>query len=315
MDNKASVDGGRRVLNIDATDYCPGGTSPTMSAPNNEISPNTYEILQGQSSANVPNWNMPVPAYRQDAFPPPPAYNTAPSTQVWAVPTVVPQWSVAGVVAPNTQTSPPFYQTFLKAKPKALGIVLIVSAIIEIALGIALVCTQISTTVFIGIPFWGSIFYIISGSLTIAARSKPNICLVRGSLALNIISSLFSIIAVILNIVDLAIIRCYYNGNYYGDDYRCEGELNGAYTLLSICFLINLLIFCVSLSISIFGCRSLSNESSNAPQVLLIQNDVVVSMSSSGVPATFPGFAQPFPSANVPPTPYGFQEVKARPLS
>ncbi|XP_069837181.1 membrane-spanning 4-domains subfamily A member 8-like [Dendropsophus ebraccatus] len=293
--------------------------SSTMSETNNENSAHTYESIQNQAPTAVPSWNTQVPIILQNV-PLPPAYSASHSPQVWPMPTAAPQWSVANVVPPNTDPSSPFYQTFLKGKPKALGILLIVLAILEIALGIALGFTLSSITLPSGNPFWGSIFYIIAGSLTIAAHSKPNLCLVKGSLSLNIISSIFSSIALILNIVDIVIAGCYYYtdyyGNYYGDNYRrCRQKLVSEYAVISLLLIVNLLLFCVSFSLSIFGCRSLSNVSSNSPQVFLIQNDVVVSMNPSTVPATFSGFAQPFSVANTsPPPPYVLQQVKATPM-
>ncbi|XP_077107059.1 membrane-spanning 4-domains subfamily A member 4A-like isoform X1 [Ranitomeya variabilis] len=292
-----------------------------MSATNNENVPHTYETIQNQASSAVPNWITSVPTYQQNVCPPIPAYTASPSTQMWAVPTVTPQWSVANVMAPNTHPSSPFYQTFLKSKPQALGIVLIISAILEIGLGIGLGFTSFSITFPSGIVFWGPIFYIIAGALTISAHHKPNVCLIRGSLSLNIITSIFSTIAFIINIIDLAVMQsfwnCYYgSGSYYNDGYyqRCKNQFYGGYAVLSILLIINVLLFCVSLSISVFGCRSLSQVSSNSPQVFLIQNDVAVSTNHSTVPATFVGYAQSLAPENAPP-PYVFQQVKASPMS
>ncbi|XP_056387710.1 membrane-spanning 4-domains subfamily A member 4A-like isoform X2 [Hyla sarda] len=293
-----------------------------MSTTNNENSAQTHEPLQNQAPTAVSNWNAQVPPFLQNAPSPLPAYNAIPSTQMWTIPTVAPQWSLASIPAPKTDPSSPFYLAFLKGKPRALGIVLIVSAILEIALGIGLCFLMFSITSPSGISFWGPIFYIIAGSLTIAAHAKPNLCLVKGSLSLNIISSIFSIVAVILNIVDLGTIGCYnysgyYNGNYhYNDQYRrCREQLGSGYAVISILLIANLLLFCVSLSLSIFGCRSLSKVSSSVPQVFLIQNDVVVSMNPSTIPATFSGFVQPYPTNVPPPPPYVFQEAKVKPIS
>ncbi|XP_077107061.1 membrane-spanning 4-domains subfamily A member 8-like isoform X2 [Ranitomeya variabilis] len=251
-----------------------------MSATNNENVPHTYETIQNQASSAVPNWITSVPTYQQNVCPPIPAYTASPSTQMWAVPTVTPQWSVANVMAPNTHPSSPFYQTFLKSKPQALGIVLIISAILEIGLGIGLGFTSFSITFPSGIVFWGPIFYIIAGALTISAHHKPNVCLIRGSLSLNIITSIFSTIAFIINIIDLAVMQsfwnCYYgSGSYYNDGYyqRCKNQF-----------------------------------------VFLIQNDVAVSTNHSTVPATFVGYAQSLAPENAPP-PYVFQQVKASPMS
>ncbi|XP_069837988.1 membrane-spanning 4-domains subfamily A member 4A-like [Dendropsophus ebraccatus] len=296
-----------------------------MSETNKEDSARVYETVQNQAPTSVTNWNTQVPPFLQNVPPQLPTYSATPSGQVWAFPTAAPQWSVARVVAPNTDPSSPFYQTFLKSRPRALGIVIIFSAILEIALGIGLCFTALATTLFSGIPFWGPIFYIIGGSLTIAAHPKPNLCLVKGSLSLNIISCITSIIAVILNIIDLGTIYCnYFNsgGGYYHNEYnyrRCQKNIGGGYAVLSFLLIINFFLFCVCFSLSIFGCRSLSKVSSSCPQVYLIQNDVVVSMNPSTVPGTvpgtIPGFGEPISTGNLPPPPpYVLQEVKATPL-
>ncbi|XP_073414906.1 membrane-spanning 4-domains subfamily A member 4A-like [Dendrobates tinctorius] len=285
-----------------------------MSATNNENVPPTYETIQNPASPAVPSWTTSVPTYLQNVCSPLPAYNASPSTQMWTTPTVTPQWRVANVMAPNTHPSSPFYQTFLKSKPKALGIVLIISAILEIGLGIALGFTSYSISFPSGIPFWGPIFYIIAGALTISAHHKPNVCLIRGSLSLNIITSIVTTIALIINIVDLTVMQSFWNCYHGSGSQRCKNQLNGGYAVLSFLLILHVLLFCVSLSLSIFGCRSLSQVSSNSPQVFLIQNDVVLSTNLSTVPATFAGYAQSFAPENAPP-PYVFQEVKARPMS
>ncbi|XP_075071541.1 membrane-spanning 4-domains subfamily A member 8-like [Mixophyes fleayi] len=160
-----------------------------------------------------------------------------------------------------------------------------------------------------GIPFWGPIIYIIAGSLTIAAKAKPNICLVKGSLALSIITSVFTIIGLILACVDLHIIKFLYH-------HRNAGPVGG-YIMDSVLLVTNLLLFCSSVSVAVFGCRSLNHASSIVPQVFVIQNDVVISMPPSVFSASAPQYAelQPPPPPPPPPPPYMVQEQeKARPM-
>ncbi|XP_063819448.1 membrane-spanning 4-domains subfamily A member 4A-like [Pseudophryne corroboree] len=257
-----------------------------------------YTVGQAPTHTNgnpaFPTMNTSAHASGNNMILPPHAYTVSPATQVWNGPQGIP----VTVVPQNS--SPAFHRTFLKAKPRALGIVLIVAAVLQIALGIGQICTFFAVSTVSGIVFWGSVFYIIAGALTVAAYCKPNICLVKGSLSLNIISSVFSFIAFILNCVDLALApffdySYYYNNNSYEESYDTgyyrERHYRG-YAILSILLLTNLLLFCVSLSVSIFGCRSLAQETPNVPQVFIIQNDVVLSMSPSTAPGTFPAFAQ-----------------------
>ncbi|XP_071986822.1 membrane-spanning 4-domains subfamily A member 4A-like isoform X2 [Engystomops pustulosus] len=284
-----------------------------MSTTNNENSPPGY-TPQSPAPTSVPNWNTQVPTYIQNVPSPYPGYNASSPAQAWNVATGPPQWNVAGIVAPNTDPSSPFFTTFLRGKPKALGIVTIVAAILEIAFGIGLAFTSPGITLISGIPFWGPIFYIIAGSLSIAAQAKPNTCLVRGSLALHIISCIFTVIAVIMNGLDLSFgYYCFVYDSYghnEGDGYRrCK---DAAYGVGSVLIIINLLLFCVSLSLSIFGCRSLSYADTRAPQVFLIQNGHVLPVNPSTV--TSSGFTPPYAPAAAPPPPYVTQGVKAPPV-
>ncbi|XP_068114457.1 membrane-spanning 4-domains subfamily A member 4D-like isoform X2 [Hyperolius riggenbachi] len=209
-----------------------------MSLTPGEVNANNYKTTICENpQTTIPTPAVPLAMYRHDVNPSPPAYQGPSATQTWNVPTVAPQWIVATLVSPNVDSSAPFFQTFLKGKPKALGIVVIVAAIIEVGLGIALACIASSITVISGIPFWGAIFYIIAGSLTIAAQKKPNIC------------------------------------------------LTGGFVILSLLVITNVLLFCVTFSTSIFGCRSLCKEQPQVTQIFLIQNDAVIPMTTGAAPA------------------------------
>ncbi|XP_073453257.1 membrane-spanning 4-domains subfamily A member 4D-like isoform X5 [Aquarana catesbeiana] len=206
------------------------------------VSPHYETILSSTQSAvpsAVPASNVPVASFFQNISPLPPTFSIAPLTQELSVPTMAPQWQLSASIPLNMDPSLPFFQTFLKGKPKALGILVIVAAILEIGLGIALVFTRFKFTLLSGIPFWGPVFYIIAASLTLAAQKKPNVC------------------------------------------------LNGAYAAISLLLVINLLLFCVTISTSVFECRSLSKVQS-VTQVFVLQNDVVLTMNPGAVSIPFP---------------------------
>ncbi|MEE6476962.1 hypothetical protein FKM82_011302 [Ascaphus truei] len=66
-----------------------------------------------------------------------------------------------------------------------------------------------------------SLQYIISGSLSVAAENNQSRCLVRGSLAMNIISSVVSVIAIIVFCIDIPVSSFYY----------CDSSLYACYML------------------------------------------------------------------------------------
>ncbi|XP_040176980.1 membrane-spanning 4-domains subfamily A member 15-like [Rana temporaria] len=167
-----------------------------------------------------------------------------------------------------------FHQTFLKGKPKALGIVLIVSGVLEVALGIASVYTGAIYSWASGIDFWGAVVYIIAGALTIVAGTNPNICMIKGSLAMNIITAIVSFIAFILVCADLAL----FNAITYYADGTLKEYLSSAKAVLALLLILNLLLFSVSISLSVFGCQAVGHESNTPAQVFVVQNTVVTGM-------------------------------------
>ncbi|KAM4701323.1 membrane-spanning 4-domains subfamily A member 8-like [Discoglossus pictus] len=181
----------------------------------------------------------------------------------------------------------PFYKTFLKGQPKALGTVQITLGILHIALGVVLVSTSYPGITFIsGVPFWGTIFYVIAGSLSVGAENKQSRCLVRGSLALNIISCFVSLLEIILIIVDFIIYFPMYYCNDY--DYSCS-DYNRMVPIRNTCLvfllIISLLQFCVSMSLSAFGCRSLNHQSIQQTPVYVINSNYHVTMGPGAFPS------------------------------
>ncbi|TKC51158.1 hypothetical protein EI555_004224, partial [Monodon monoceros] len=56
-----------------------------------------------------------------------------------------------------------------------------------------------------GYPFWGGLSFIITGALSISASKQFSPCLIKGSLGMNIVNSVFAFIGVILLLVDVSI--------------------------------------------------------------------------------------------------------------
>ncbi|XP_072280448.1 membrane-spanning 4-domains subfamily A member 8-like [Pyxicephalus adspersus] len=191
---------------------------------------------------------------------------------VYAVPSGYPQQTIT--VNPQIACSTPFYETFLKGKPRVLGNVLLFSGSLEIVLGIASIYTAGGYSLISAIDFWGAIIYIIAGSLTLSAAARPNICMIKGSLAMNILTAFFSVIAFVLVCLDLAAVSILKSDTYYN---VFGGRLDGGLAVLSILLIINLLLFSVSISMAVFGCQAMSHASAT-PQMFVIQSDIMVSM-------------------------------------
>ncbi|XP_053548271.1 membrane-spanning 4-domains subfamily A member 15-like isoform X2 [Bombina bombina] len=169
----------------------------------------------------------------------------------------------------------PFYQEFLKGQPKTLGTVQITLVILHVALSAVLIVTMyetLSITIISGVTFWGSIFYLISGSLSIAAENKQSRCLVRGSLSINIISCIAALLESSLIIADFNI---YFASSC--QSYECRPSsysvLNIRTVSLAFLLIASLLQFSLSLSLAIFGCKSLNHASIQEPQVYVINNN------------------------------------------
>ncbi|KAK6471349.1 membrane-spanning 4-domains subfamily A member 8-like [Huso huso] len=126
----------------------------------------------------------------------------------------------------------------------------------------------------LGAPFWTGLFYIISGSLSVAADKTPKISLIKGTLAMNILSSIVAGVGIIIYLVDLAVCSRYNSYAYHSyDSDTVSPVLNRtAQGLKSVLLVFTTLEFCVAVSLSAFGCKSVCHGSQDQTPVVVIQS-------------------------------------------
>uniref|UniRef100_A0AAZ3QR76 Uncharacterized protein n=1 Tax=Oncorhynchus tshawytscha TaxID=74940 RepID=A0AAZ3QR76_ONCTS len=184
---------------------------------------------------------------------------------------------VAGVAsAPHClgQTVSSVLGSFRAGHPKVLGIIQIMIGLIMLLTGIVMTAGPLVDNIgrISGIFVWGSIIYVVAGSLTVAADNKLNKCLVKGSLGMNVVATVTAVIGTILHSLDGAGIILYH---YYCDYPR-------------VLAVFSLLEFIVSICVSSFACRAVCLCCRSTPeQVFIIGNQIPVphgSMTPSNTP-------------------------------
>ncbi|XP_058870591.1 high affinity immunoglobulin epsilon receptor subunit beta-like isoform X2 [Acipenser ruthenus] len=113
----------------------------------------------------------------------------------------------AGQAAPGTEARqlPGSMQTFLRGQPKALGVVQIMIGIVSLLFGPVLMNADTVEGI-IGLPFWTGVWYIISGSLAVAAENTRRRGLVKACLGMNVVSSVFAGFGIILYSISVTIL-------------------------------------------------------------------------------------------------------------
>ncbi|XP_047375496.1 membrane-spanning 4-domains subfamily A member 12 [Sciurus carolinensis] len=173
---------------------------------------------------------------------------------------------------------------------KTLGAIQIVIGSMHIGFGIILGLLSYSTndvwgfgslTFIAGYPFWGGICFVISGSLSVSASKEFSSCLIKSSLGMNIVSSIFALIGAILLLVDMCInhltIQAYW-------------ALISGKGISAMLMIFSLLEFCITCTTAHFARQMVTNT--NGP-VLVIPNayaNYPVAQESSSAPPRSNGY-------------------------
>lgn len=168
-------------------------------------------------------------------------------------------------------------EKFLKGEPKVLGVVQVLISLMTLSLGIILMSATVSPyyyirpntfLVYTGYTVWGPVMFIFSGSLSIAAGVKTSKGLVRGSLGLNITSSVFAAVGLILTSISLSINSLdHFHCSYPEKSDYCSTINTIILGMEAVVLILTLLEFCIAVSLSSFGCKVLCY---NSGQVLFI---------------------------------------------
>ncbi|XP_010903736.2 membrane-spanning 4-domains subfamily A member 4A [Esox lucius] len=121
---------------------------------------------------------------------------------------------VSGVSAPPKslgRTVSTMLESFRMGQPKALGTIQIMIGLVMLLLGIVMASSPMPDNVGVvsGIFVWGSLIFILAGSLTVAADNHLNQCQVKGSLGMNVIAVIIALTCIILYSADTAGIMLY----------------------------------------------------------------------------------------------------------
>lgn len=166
-------------------------------------------------------------------------------------------------------------EKFLKGEPKVLGVVQVMIALINLSLRIIKrsslpVVREPAISLVLGV--WGPLMFILSGSLSIAAGVKTTKKLVTSSLILNTISSVLAAAASIIGVFSVVL-------GLFLPFRKKEIEQGMDYLMLFL----NMLEFCVAVSVSAFGCKV---TCCNTSEIVVVQpsNPAVTSMAFPMLP-------------------------------
>ncbi|XP_066462277.1 membrane-spanning 4-domains subfamily A member 4A-like isoform X1 [Eleutherodactylus coqui] len=186
---------------------------------------------------------------------------------------------------------------FYSGEPEVLGTTQIFVGIILLSIGIVFVILEHRSdepriVTLSGVPIWSGILFIIFGSLSVSASRKPTVGKVTASLVMSIFSSLVSAGGVTISALDVGIGHSYRAGYqrwtycaYYNNDPQCLGVFTpepAGIGFVSYVLLLYMLMLCISISTSVFACRTVCRTTLEDTTVVIYQTTTVNVPDTSG---------------------------------
>ncbi|XP_003993535.4 membrane-spanning 4-domains subfamily A member 8 [Felis catus] len=183
---------------------------------------------------------------------------------------------------------------------KVLGAIQILIGLIHVGLG-SIMATVLSghytaISFYGGFPFWGGVWFIISGSLSVSAENQPKSSYLRnGSLGLNIVSAICSVVGITLFIMDMSLPPIYARPDSY-PYYDTWGVTPGV-AISGVLLIFCLLEFGIACASSHLGCQPVCCQHHVSPEVGVVLPNVytanpVVVPEPVNLPPTYSNEAQ-----------------------
>lgn len=136
-----------------------------------------------------------------------------------------------------------------------------------------------------GFPFWGGIWFILSGSFSVSAEKQPrSTCLLKSSLVLNIISAICSVSGFLLLTVDMSLTTpCI----YIYPNFCSSSDVTTEVALYSVLLIFCLLEFCTACTSAHFSRQLVSYSHNNVGVVypnVFVANPMVIPEPASAPP-------------------------------
>ncbi|XP_062393942.1 membrane-spanning 4-domains subfamily A member 4A-like [Sardina pilchardus] len=187
---------------------------------------------------------------------------SAPSASGYVLVTPQFQQGAQIVTSPQSGIVSPL-SSFFKGQPTAMGTVQIMIGVVVFLFGIVTAFYADVLSTFSGIKFWGAIIYITAGALTVSARKQLSPCLVKGSLGMNIVSTITAGISMIMHSIDLVLFSisfhyCYspYDYGQYGSCTILNSYVSRSMGISGVMIVLSVLEFIVSIYVSAFACKA-----------------------------------------------------------